>query len=151
MSRTLTITTHCDFSRSPDTIWLGITNATMTVSRPFCFHLGIPLPRKCEITRSVDGIGTERRCTSDKGHIDQVISDFSPNRRLAFALASHDLRTAFAIGHMDDEFLFAPLDGGRTRLTRTTRIEVPDGAALWFRCWAIGQSIRNVHRNIQSS
>jgi hypothetical protein len=147
----LTIVTHHLSRRSPDVMWKGITNAVMTYPRPFCFNLGVPLPLKCEITGYADGRGTNRRCTSDKGFIDQTITAYVPNVTLAFSMRSHNLRTRFTIGQMDDEFTFAPMPEGLTRLTRKTQVEVPAGCAMAFRCWAIRRSIHNVHRYVYSN
>jgi hypothetical protein len=147
----LKITTQCEFKQSTEIIWQGITNAIMEFPKPFCFNLGVPLPVKCEITNYTNGVGKTRRCTSDKGCIEQVITVYQPNERLAFRMESHNLKTKFKIGQMDDEFIFTKLENGITRLQRTTNIAIPEGFGLSIRSWAIGKSIRNVHQYVYNN
>lgn len=146
--RKLTITTSCDFHKSKDHIWQGITNAVMTQPKPLCFNLGVPLPVKCEITRYDGGVATNRRCTSDKGSIEQQITCYDKGHRLAFKMVRHNLRSWFSIGEMNDEFTFAEKEGGVVTLTPTTNISVPSGCLLGLRAWAIRKSINNVHRYV---
>jgi hypothetical protein len=144
----ITVTTSCDFDLPIAVVWGGITNAEMRLPKPWCFNLGLPLPRSCAITATRDGIGTRRRCTSDKGTIEQEITAFDPGRSLAFRLVSHDLATAFAIGAMDDRFTFASGAQGSIRLTRTTRISTPLGYGYALRRFAIRRSLANIHRYV---
>jgi len=123
----------------------------MQYPKPLCFNLGVPLPKKCEITHAVNGVGKTRRCISDKGHIDQIITDYQPNVRLAFRMQSHNLKTRFKIGDMEDEFIFKKLNDETTRLQRTTHITIPPGIGLIFRSLAIRQSIKNVHRYVYNN
>jgi hypothetical protein len=146
--RKLSITTFCDFHKSKEHVWKGITNAVMTQPKPLCFNLGVPLPVKCEITKYENGMATSRRCTSDKGSIEQQITCYDKGHRLAFKMVTHNLRSWFSIGDMNDEFTFAEKGGGVVTLTRTTNISVPAGWLLSLRSWAIRKSINNVHRYV---
>jgi hypothetical protein len=146
--RRLTVTTSFDFHKSKEHIWQGITNAVMTQPKPLCFNLGVPLPVKCEITRYENGTAANRRCTSDKGAIEQTITCFEKGRRLAFKMVSHNLRSWFSIGEMNDDFVFHEKDNGVVTLTRTTNLSVPSGWLLGLRAWAIRKSIANVHRYV---
>ena len=143
----ITVITSARFACSVERVWQGITNASMTYPKPLCFNLGIPLPVKCEITDYRDGIGRRRRCTSDHGSIEQEITCYEKFRRLSFRLVSHNLKTTFAIGPMDDDFTLQD-DGGVIGLTRTTNLVVPYGFCLSVRCWAIRRSLANVHRYV---
>lgn len=147
----LTITTHCDFIQSPEMIWKGITNDVMTLPKPFCFNLGVPLPQKCEITNYANNIGKTRRCTSSKGYIDQIVTCYQPFQKLSFHLDSHNLKTRLRFEAMDDEFIFTTISPGKTRLQRTTNITIPPGFALFFRKWAIIRSIKNVHKFVYNN
>jgi hypothetical protein len=144
----ITVETSCDFVQPVAVVWRGITNAEMRLPKPLCFNLGLPLPRSCAITATRDGIGTRRRCTSDKGAIEQEITEFIPGRSLAFRLVSHDLTTAFAIGAMDDRFTFSTSAQGGVRLTRTTRISIPLGSGYVLRRFAIRRSLASIHRYV---
>jgi hypothetical protein len=151
----ITVETHDDFALPAPVVWKGITDAVMTLPKPLCFNLGVPLPRKCELTSIVDGVGRSRRCTSDHGAIEQEITVFLPGRELSFRLVSHTLRTVFAIDEMDDRFIFTKREGGVIRLTRTTTVAIPPGRGYRIRCWAVRRSVQNVHhyvyRNIARS
>ncbi len=144
----ITVATSCDFDQPVAVVWRGITNAEMSLPKPLCFNLGLPLPRSCAITATRDGVGTRRRCISDKGAIEQEITAFVPGRSLAFRLVSHDLATAFAIGAMDDRFAFSTTAQGAVRLTRTTRISIPLGCGYLLRRWAIARSLASIHRYV---
>lgn len=143
----VTVTTSQRFQCSVERVWQGITNASMTYPKPLCFNLGVPLPVKCEITAYQDGIGRRRRCTSDHGSIEQEITCYEKHRRLSFRLMSHNLKTTFAIGPMDDDFTLVA-DGDAIVLTRTTNLIVPLGLGLGVRCWAIRRSLGSVHRYV---
>jgi hypothetical protein len=142
------VETSCEFELPEQRVWAGITDAVMTLPKPVCFNLGVPLPRTCEITSSVQGVGKTRRCTSDKGTIEQEITEFIPYKRLSFHMVAHNLRTTFAIGAMDDRFVLEPCGPGIVRLTRTTRISIPLGFAFTLRRLAIKRSLVNVHRYV---
>jgi hypothetical protein len=120
----------------------------MALPKPLCIHLGIPLPRSCEITVSVDGVGKTRRCTSDKGTIEQEITEFVPHRPLAFRLVTHDLTISFAIGAMEDRFTFTQVDPDVIRLTRVPRIAIPIGCGYALCRLAIRRSLTQVHRYV---
>ena len=66
-------------------------------------------------------------------------------------MESHSLMTRFEIGHMEDEFTFQSKSGGIINLTRTTNIFVPAGLFMTLRCWAIGRSIRSVHKYVYNN
>ena len=146
-----TIRTSCEFKQSPEIIWLGITNDVMMYPKPFCFNLWVPSPIKCEITNTTNGIGKTRRCTSSNGSIEQVITCYQPLEKLTFHMATHNLKTKFKIGMMDDEFIFTTIGGGKTKLQRTTNISIPLGFGFLIRKWAITRSIRNVHQYVYNN
>jgi hypothetical protein len=111
----------------------------------------VPLPIKCEITSYANGLGKTRRCTSSNGSIEQVITCYQPLEKLIFHMESHNLKTKFKIGTMDDEFIFTAIGDGKTRLQRTTNISIPLGFGLLIRKWAITRSIKNVHQYVYNN
>ena len=144
----IVVETAYDFDCPVAVVWAGITNAVMTLPKPLCFNLGLPVPRSCAITASSAGVGTRRRCTSDKGAIEQEITEFDPGRCLAFRMVSHDLATIVAIGGMDDRFEFSANAKGGVHLTRTTRISLPLGHGYALRRFAIRRSLLSIHRYV---
>jgi hypothetical protein len=140
----ITITTSCDFQATEAHVWQGITHAVMTLPKPFCFNLGIPLPVKCEITHYENGMGTTRQCTSDKGVITQEITCYEKHCRLSFKMVAHTLRTIFTFSEMSDDFTMSSA-AGTVSLSRTTRLTLPAGPTLFLRRWAMTRSIRQVH------
>ena len=148
MNNTLTVKTSIRLKVSKEVIWNGITNSTMTYPKPICFNLGIPLPKKCEITSIENGIGTSRKCTSDHGSIEQNITVFEKFESLSFHMVSHDLNVYFKIVSMNDEFKIKNEHDGSNTITRITNVTIPKGFDLVIRKCLIARSLISVHRYV---
>ena len=155
MNITFTVKTSVRLKVGKDVIWKGITNSIMRYPKPLCFNLGIPLPKKCEITRFENGLAKSRKCTSDHGSIEQNITVFDKYERLSFHMVSHDLKVYFRIVSMNDEFIIFKEQDGSNTVSRITNITIPNGFELVIRKWLIGRSLKCVHeyvyQNIKSA
>jgi hypothetical protein len=131
--------------KSAANIWNGITNAEMILSRPLCFRVGIPLPRKCEILEYKNGLGKKRKCTSDRGSVIQEITKYAVNEELEFRMEYNTLEIPYSVREMRDHFKISAENNGKTKVVRTTTIEL-NNDALKIKSLSIMFGIKAVHK-----
>jgi len=102
-----------------ENLWPLLTNSRMDVSG--CFCLGVPRPVACELPHSKGGIGSERRCISDRGTVIQKITEWKPSERLQFKMISTNHGWGPWVESIEENFQLQECDHG-TRITRTTDI-----------------------------
>lgn len=132
--------------KSRSDIWSGITHAEMILPKPFLFRVGIPLPKKCEILTYSNGIGTVRKCTSDRGHVIQKITKFAVNRELEFHMEFNTLDIPCDIQSMSDNFLISEV-GRHSQVIRTTNIKLLNDR-LGLKSMGVWMGIKSVHRYV---
>jgi len=105
---------------NPEQLWPLLTNSRMDV--PGCFCLGLPRPVACELPDSTGGVGSERRCISDRGTVIQRITNWQPSRVLQFEMVTTDHCWGPYVESLKEHFELEPCSSG-TRITRTTHIK----------------------------
>ncbi|MGJ8655089.1 MAG: SRPBCC family protein [Akkermansiaceae bacterium] len=114
------ITTTKNIKTTPENLWPLLTNSRMDVPGWFC--LGVPQPKSCELPNPAGGIGSERRCISDRGTVIQKITQWSPPHRLRFEMVTTDHTWGPCVDSIIEDFHLITTDSG-TRITRTTTIK----------------------------
>lgn len=104
---------------TPEHLWPLLTHSSMDV--PGCFCLGLPRPVSCQLPNASGGVGSERRCVSDRGVIVQKITEWTPPRHLRFEMVSTDHSWRSKVESITEDFQIEPRQGG-IRVTRTTAI-----------------------------
>lgn len=100
-------------------VWPLLTQSRMEV--PGCFCLGVPRPVACELPNPAGGIGSQRRCISDRGTVTQEITHWQPPSHLRFHMVATDHSWGTKVESLEENFLLMPCDQG-TKITRTTRL-----------------------------
>ena len=100
-------------------LWPLLTNSRMDVPGWFC--LGLPRPVSCELSQATGGVGSERRCISDRGTVIQTITKWQPPARLQFRMISTDHGWGPCVESIEEDFRLEQTSHG-TRITRTTNI-----------------------------
>ncbi|MCF7733138.1 MAG: SRPBCC family protein [Akkermansiaceae bacterium] len=127
LKREMKIRTSIVIRATPETLWPLLTNSSMDV--PGCFCLGLPQPVSCELPDGVGGIGSERRCISDRGVVVQRITEWAPPKHLQFEMVSTNHCWSTQVDSIREEFRVKQHIHG-SRITRTTTI----AATKPFRC-----------------
>ena len=125
-------------------LWPLLTTSRMDVPGWFC--LGLARPVSCELPQSSGGVGSERRCISDRGTVIQKITNWQPPERLQFRMISTDHTWGPCVESLEEDFRLEQCNHG-TRITRTTSIK----ASGWFpRIKEIGFyfGLKRVHRYV---
>ena len=100
-------------------LWPLLTNSRMDVPGWFC--LGVPQPKSCTLPNSIGGVGSERRCISDRGTVVQQITEWRPPYRLRFKMVSTDHNWGPCVDSLEEDFYLEDHELG-ARITRTTTI-----------------------------
>jgi hypothetical protein len=85
--------------KKPEIVWPLLCNSKMTESAPLLFKFCIPKPVECRLKTGVGAVGSERQCVSNLGIINQRITCWEENRRLAFEMKDTDLYFGMCHGH----------------------------------------------------
>src|SRR5690606_38000273 len=113
------IRTSIVIKSAPEALWPLLTSSSMDV--PGCFCLGLPRPVSCELPDSIGGVGSERRCISDRGVVVHRITEWVPPLYLQFEMVSTNHCWASQVDAIKEEFQIIPHHQG-IRVTRTTTI-----------------------------
>ncbi|HEX2014625.1 MAG TPA: SRPBCC family protein [Nitrososphaera sp.] len=134
---------------APDRVWTYLCDAHMPTAAPWCFRLGVPTPRECTIVGKANGVGAQRQCRTDKGFIDQRITEWVPPNRLTFVASSDTIGMYKHVKSMQDTFLLESVPGSvaGTRLTRLTHFETT-GAFAFFKAWLFKLTVRRLHNYV---
>ncbi len=101
-------------------LWPLLTNSEM--SAPGCFCLGVPRPVECRLPDEVGGVGSERQCISDRGVVNQKITNWQPPEELQFSMANTDHSWSRCVESIDERFQLEHTDKG-TKIVRTTTLK----------------------------
>ena len=114
------IRTSSVIKKSREQLWPLLTNSRMDVPAWFC--LSVPQPKACELPNSIGGVGSERRCISDRGTVIQRITEWSPPSKLRFKMITTDHTWGPCVKSLEEDFHLEEHNSG-TRITRTTTIK----------------------------
>lgn len=95
----------------------------MSPAAHLCFRMGIPSPIECKLTKEINGIGSQRQCKTNRGFINQRITEWNPPHRLVFITISDTVGIYKNIENMEDTFILEPQGEINTQLTRITKFE----------------------------
>ena len=126
---------------SCDKLWPLLTNSRMDVPGWFC--LGVPQPKSCELPDLEGGVGSERRCISDRGTVIQRITEWDPPVRLRFKMISTDHGWGPCVDSLEEDFHLETMDSG-TRITRTTTLKAK-GLCPLFKELGFYSGLKRVH------
>jgi hypothetical protein len=136
-SPTFSISTGIRIAAQPMVVWARLCDSETPATAPCEFRLGRPLglpqPISCELPDGPGGVGATRRCVSDRGIVNQRITEWWPGERLAFELESEEANLGRHVVSMRDVFeLHSDREG--TRLVRRTTFR-PAGPFPRLRAW----------------
>jgi hypothetical protein len=143
------VITRVMVNAAPEKVWKYLCDAHMTTAAPWCFQLGVPTPQQCRIIGEASGVGAHRQCQTDRGFIDQRITEWLPPRRLTFVATSDTIGMYRHVREMQDTFLLEPAPGG-TELTRLTRFETK-GIFGALKAYLFRLTIRRLHRYVMEN
>jgi len=126
---------------SCDELWPLLTNSRMDVPGWFC--LGVPQPKSCELSSPQGGVGSERRCVSDRGTVIQRITEWNPPTKLRFMMVSTDHGWGPCIDSLEEDFQLETKESG-IRITRTTTIKAK-GLGSFFKELGFYSGLKRVH------
>lgn len=105
-------------------LWPLLFNSKMDDKQP-CFLLcGLPKPLECRLPDSEGGVGNTRECVSDKGTIQQRITEWIPEHKLSFELEKTDLYFGTCVESIVEQFELADNNQGGCRIVRTTTFSI---------------------------
>lgn len=116
---------------------------------PGWFCLGVPRPKSCELPGKYGGVGSERRCVSDRGTVIQRITEWNAPVKLRFKMISTDHDWGPCVDALEEEFHLVPVGEG-TRITRTTTIKAK-GSLLVLKELGFYTGLKRVHRYVFSN
>ena len=114
---------------------------------PCAFRLGIPKPVECKLPDGNGGVGARRQCISDRGVIQQRITHWQKDEILRFQMEDTNLYFRPCVTGIIEEFVLEPIGPRRTRLTRTTDIQVT-GCCRHLKQWIMCVGMKSVHRYV---
>jgi hypothetical protein len=145
---TFSVSTGIQIAADPMIVWERLCDSEMPATAPCEFMLGrpfgMPQPIRCELPDGPGGVGASRRCVSDRGVINQRITEWMPGARLAFELESDGANLNRHVVSMRDVFELGAAQCG-TRLVRHTTFH-PAGPCPRLRGLALRVALRRVHR-----
>jgi hypothetical protein len=147
---TVRVASSIEVKALPEAVWAVLCSAQMPVTAPCEFRFGSfspPTPLRCELPEGRGGIGSRRRCVTDRGIVEQRIVEWTEGERLAFELVADTAGLNTHVRSMRDVFVLKQALGpdGPTTLTRFTDFE-PQGPCEQLRGFALSLAVRRVHR-----
>jgi len=137
----MVVTTSCLIDRPPEAVWPLLTHSEMTHPGVFC--LGLPKPVRCELPDGSGGVGSERRCVSDRGIVIQRILEWAPPACLRFEMISTDHTWSRFVESLVEAFTLEPVGSG-TKVTRRTTVTGKPGLRFLKEA-AIAIGLKRVH------
>jgi hypothetical protein len=120
----MTLTTTYSFDAKPEQLWPLLFNSKMDKKHPCYFLCGLPKPVECRLAEGKGGVGQTRECVSDKGIIKQEITDWQPNKLLAFQMKESNIYFSPCVKSIKDRFELQETEEGKTTITRRTDFEI---------------------------
>lgn len=141
------IRTSVVIDRPAEAIWPLLCSSKMDPGTPCAFRFGIPKPVECRLPEGEGGVGRERQCISNQGVIHQRITRWDEPRCLQFEMVDTTLYFRPCVTSIREEFTLEDAGLDRTRLTRTTTLEIT-GIARWFKALAMHAGLKCVHHYV---
>lgn len=114
------VSTVVEIDGTPTEVYQSIIAVdTVDVETNWLNKIGLPTPRKCELTE--EKVGGLRVCTFEEGVIIETIKEFKKDTFLRMDVTSCDLgKERTWLEFNEDIYSIKPLENGRTSITRTT-------------------------------
>jgi uncharacterized protein YndB with AHSA1/START domain len=141
----ITVVTSVDIAAEPNAVWRILCDAKLPLTAPCWFRLGVPTPEKCAIVTEIGGVGAGRRCTTSRGIINQRITEWDENERLAFEWVDDTMGLKDYLNRMRDTFTLESPDKKLTRLVRQSEYEPKDSVG-WMRRAVLRLIVKRIHR-----
>jgi hypothetical protein len=146
----LRVTTQMEINAPPETVWQFLTSfPTLPPPTEWPFRVGIAYPIRSTLRGS--GLDARRECQFSSGQFTEPIKVWKVNERLGFSISSEPLvmEELSPYGHIhtqhidggyfqaqDAEFILAPLPGGHTLLTGSSRYRNQMWPISYWRLWS---------------
>ena len=101
-------------------LWPLLFNSKMDDRQPCYLLCGLPKPLECRLPDNQGGVGSTRECVSDKGTIQQRITEWIPGHKLSFELVKTDLYFGPCVESIKEQFEITDNNQGGCRIIRTT-------------------------------
>lgn len=134
------IRTSTTIKASPETIWPLLTNSKMTEAGCFCF--GVPKPVECRM-EEVGDVDAKRQCVSDRGIVDQKITEWNPPQALRFEMQNTDHSWSPFVESIEEGFEPERTESG-TKIVRQTTL-IAKGPFRLFKELAFYAGLKRVH------
>lgn len=115
--------------KPPEELWPLLCSYKMDPKIPCLFRLGIPKPVECRLPDGTGGVGQHRQCISDRGIINQRITQWDEPRILRFEMEDTNLYFRPCVNSITEEFSLNRFGDRQTEITRTTTLETTGFAA----------------------
>lgn len=125
----MVVQTTYRYKVSPEKLWPLLFNSRMDEKQPCYLLCGLPKPIECRLPDNTGGVGSTRECVSDKGIIQQRITEWNPGRKLSFELEKTDLYFGSCVKSIVEEFELTDHTRGGCQITRTTTFQVKGSLA----------------------
>lgn len=116
----LIVKTTCNYNASAAELWPLLFNSKMDNKQPCYLLCGLPKPLECRLPDSQGGVGSTRECVSDKGTIQQLITEWVPGHKLSFQLVKTDLYFGPCVESILEQFELTDNNQAGCQITRTT-------------------------------
>lgn len=143
----VTVLTSVSIAAPATRVWKFLCDASMPTAAPWCFKLGVPTPNECTIVGETTGIGAHRQCRTNKGFVDQRVTEWIPPKKLSFVATSDTIGMYRHVKAMQDTFLLEESGKAVTVLTRRTEFET-SGAFAPIKAWLFRMVVRRLHKYV---
>lgn len=116
----MVVQTTYHYKASAQMLWPLLFNSKMDSKQPCYLLCGLPKPVECRIKDGLQDVGGIRECVSDKGTIQQRITEWDVESKLSFELVQTDLYFKPCIRSIKEQFELKETEPGYCRITRTT-------------------------------
>jgi hypothetical protein len=116
----MVVQTTYSFNATVDKLWPLLFNSKMDDNQPCILLCGLPKPVECRLPDNQGGVGSKRECVSDRGTIQQRITEWEPGQKLSFELERTDLYFGPCVKSIEEQFELRNDKQGGCKITRTT-------------------------------
>lgn len=120
----MVVKTTYNYHASAAKLWPLLFNSRMDKKQPCYLLCGLPKPLECRLPDSQGGVGNTRECVSDKGTIQQRITEWIPEHKLSFELVQTNLYFGPCVESIVEQFELTNNNQDGCRIVRTTTFKV---------------------------
>lgn len=120
---TVTTSTSVDMDATPTQAWAAIQFYEQVKHKPPLLLRITPTFRPQYTTGQSGQVGDVKVCVYERGRLSKQVTEVIPGKRLAFRVIEQTDIQNRGVRLIDGSFDFEPLEGGRTRVTLTTRYQ----------------------------